>query len=465
MSHFVEESVPVAVIALSPLTPLDAFLVLGAMRFGIPAIVSPDFPYEAGFQTRIAGPEEVVGAVLSLGNMRLKTRRGATITLPAYANPAHAGQELRVAAVAGGTAESYIEVRAVAESTLGQRGDGAGDGPAENGGVFLGELAGRPLGLMVLVSHDALDAPLLHYIETFAIRAIDYLDGVKASAPGGRLELRLAESAASSLTVGMLTQAVQAGLLYHFGRLKGVRVHLDTDEGRLRRAAPAVMAAREVRDAAIGELNEETAPEFHFCTGCSTFALDHVCIITPERVPMCGRNWVQIKAGAYLIEDDLSRSFRRRNQANPSSTGVVPKGKCLDAARGEWEGVNEVAARESGGRIQRVFLHSLYGYPHSNCSCFLYLVFDMPSLGGYGIMHRNWEGRTPDGRTWADLALEAAGRQRRGIVGANLPYVRSRSFLQADGGLKKVVWMTGRVYAQLKGLGADLPPADRLHVD
>lgn len=363
-------------------------------------------------------------------------------SLPPFMNPANSGQEFETEVTIGGSQTSYLEVKK--GGTVGARVDPALSLPSSAATVArtlpLSEYGEHSIGITVAASNDALDAALLSYVESFALRSLSYITGMSAEAPNGRLTLKLSQSAASTQTPNSLAAAIKAGLLFHFGKLEDLDVSVELDQAVLARSAPAALADRARRVLDAKSVSEESSPEFYFCTGCSTFALGHVCIITPERVPMCGRNWVQIKAGAYLMDDDLSRSFKRRNQENPSSTGLVPKGRCIDPIAGEYEGVNEIAQRESGGKVNRVFLHSLFGHPHSCCSCFLYLVFFMPEHGGFGIMNRNWEGKSPDGRTWADLANEAAGRQREGIVGVNLPYIRSPRFLQADGGLSRVAW-------------------------
>jgi len=133
---------------------------------------------------------------------------------------------------------------------------------------------------------------------------------------------------------------------------------------------------------------------------------------------------------------------------------VVPKGRCLDAERGEYEGLNEAAGRLTQGVVRRVFLHSLDGFPHTSCGCFHYLAFRLEGLG-LGVMNRGFRGTAPNGETWDSLANEAGGKQADGISGLSLGYLRSPKFLQGDGGLAAVVWMPHDVMEQVRDL---LPP-------
>ena len=61
---------------------------------------------------------------------------------------------------------------------------------------------------------------------------------------------------------------------------------------------------------------------------CQSFAPNHVCVITPERLGLCGAyNWLDGKA-AFEIDE-----------TGPNQP--VKKGECLDPVRGVWKGVNE----------------------------------------------------------------------------------------------------------------------------
>jgi acetyl-CoA decarbonylase/synthase complex subunit beta len=75
---------------------------------------------------------------------------------------------------------------------------------------------------------------------------------------------------------------------------------------------------------------------------------------------------------------------------------------------------------------------------------------------GVAIMHAGWEGKAPDGRRWSDLHYELGGKQAPGVSGCSAGYFSSKKFLQAEGGWKSVVWVTGKVAAiAAKRLAAD----------
>ncbi|MBI2829674.1 MAG: acetyl-CoA decarbonylase/synthase complex subunit beta, partial [Chloroflexi bacterium] len=120
---------------------------------------------------------------------------------------------------------------------------------------------------------------------------------------------------------------------------------------------------------------------------------------------------------------------------------VVEKGRCLDTERGEYEGANLAVQRLTEGRTHRIRLHSIFDYPHTACSCFQGMAFYIPEVDGIGLLDKGYKGVTPDGRTWIEIQNAASGKQSSGFVGLGREYLKSRKFLQGDGGWKRVVWM------------------------
>ena len=83
----------------------------------------------------------------------------------------------------------------------------------------------------------------------------------------------------------------------------------------------------DARDERVAGMTDESVDTFYSCTLCQSFAPNHVCVITPERLGLCGAyNWLDGQA-AYEINP------RGCNQP-------VAKGRCLNELAGEWEGVN-----------------------------------------------------------------------------------------------------------------------------
>jgi acetyl-CoA decarbonylase/synthase complex subunit beta len=242
-----------------------------------------------------------------------------------------------------------------------------------------------------------------------------------------------------------------------FPKLKdNVFVEVIFDPKRLRTLASGVQLEKKSRAAEIGNSTEEDIDWFIGCTGCSPFAPDHVCIVTPQRPPQCGRPLGMLKTGALYSYDDMTNIHHGHLQQGVNSFVIIDKGTCLGPQRGEWSGVNAHVVRMTRGRTRRVFLHSLDGCPHTGCGCFQMILFgtDKPRPG-IGVMERGYAGRAPDGRQWKDLHYQLAGKQAPGLTGAAVAYLKSPKFLLADGGWASVVWVSPKV----KALMGDCLPA------
>jgi acetyl-CoA decarbonylase/synthase complex subunit beta len=162
-----------------------------------------------------------------------------------------------------------------------------------------------------------------------------------------------------------------------------------------------------------------------------------VCVITPQRYANCGAiSWFDGRAAAQI--DPKGPIF------------PIDKGECPDTARGEYTGVNVSAQKRSMGVVNRVYLYSGFGYPHTSCGCFEGIAFYIPEVEGYGIVHRGFRGLAVNGLPFSTMAESTAGgRQVDGFHGISIEYMRSKKFLQGDGGYAAVAWMPKEIKEKL----------------
>jgi len=155
-----------------------------------------------------------------------------------------------------------------------------------------------------------------------------------------------------------------------------------------------------------------------------------VCIIKPERIGLCGAyNWLDAKASNEL------------NPAGPNQP--VKKGQCLDPVKGEWAGVNEAVIQKSNRTIERFCGYSIIDAPETSCGCFECIIALLPEANGFMVVNREYAGMTPTGMTFSTLAgTIGGGQQSPGFMGVGRLYIVSKKFISAEGGLKRVVWMT-----------------------
>jgi acetyl-CoA decarbonylase/synthase complex subunit beta len=103
------------------------------------------------------------------------------------------------------------------------------------------------------------------------------------------------------------------------------------------------------------------------------------------------------------------------------------------------------------GEINRVYLYSAFGYPHTSCGCFEGIAFYIPEADGFGIVLRGFRDVTVNGLAFSTMAdSTAGGRQVDGFHGISIEYMRSPLFMHADGGYDRVVWMPAETKERLK---------------
>jgi acetyl-CoA synthase len=238
--------------------------------------------------------------------------------------------------------------------------------------------------------------------------------------------------------------------LRHFGDILHARFHDDfgsivdkvevtiiTDPDLHGEWLQKARAAYEERNVRMGEMTDESVDDFYSCTLCQSFAPDHVCIVSPERLGLCGAyNWLDCKA-----------SF----QINPTGPNQpIEKGTMLDAEKGYFSGVNEFTVTASHGQVQEVSMYSIMENPMTACGCFECIAMVIPEANGIMIVSREDTSMTPAGMTFSTLAgMAGGGLQTPGVMGHGKFYILSPKFISADGGFKRVVWMSSVLKKQM----------------
>jgi acetyl-CoA synthase len=196
-------------------------------------------------------------------------------------------------------------------------------------------------------------------------------------------------------------------------------------------------AAYDERNVRIGTMTDESVDQFYSCTLCQSFAPDHVCIVSPERLGLCGAyNWLDCKA-----------SF----QINPTGPNQpIIKGDIMDTEKGYFSGVNEYAVSASHGSVNEVAVYSIMENPMTACGCFECIAMLIPEANGIMIVSREDTSMTPAGMTFSTLAgVAGGGLQTPGVMGHGKFYITSPKFISADGGFKRVVWLSSILKEQM----------------
>jgi acetyl-CoA synthase len=208
-----------------------------------------------------------------------------------------------------------------------------------------------------------------------------------------------------------------------------VEVVIYTDE---KLVAEKILDAREsyrVRDERMGGLTDESVEEFYSCLLCQSFAPNHVCVVAPERVGLCGAvSWLDAKASYEITPTGPNQPILK--------DGVI------DESKGIWRSVNDFVYTASNKTVEEVALYTLMELPMSSCGCFEAIMAIVPEANGLMITTREHTGMTPCGMTFSTLAgAVGGGVQSPGFRGIGKRYVVSKKFIKADNGLGRIVWM------------------------
>ena len=183
------------------------------------------------------------------------------------------------------------------------------------------------------------------------------------------------------------------------------------------------------RDERLTSLTDESVPVYYSCIMCQAFSPSHVCVVTPERLGLCGAvSWLDAKA---------------THQLDPQGPcQVITKERVIDENLGRYEDVDEAVAKLSQGALEHVTLYSIMEDPMTSCGCFECICGIEPFSNGVIIANREYAGMTPLGMTFPDLAsMTGGGVQTPGFMGHGKHFISSKKFMKAEGGIDRIVWM------------------------
>ena len=187
--------------------------------------------------------------------------------------------------------------------------------------------------------------------------------------------------------------------------------------------------AYDKRDERLVSLTDEAVPVYYSCIMCQAFSPSHVCVVTPERLGLCGAvSWLDAKA---------------TNELDPQGPcQVITKERVIDENLGAYEDVDEAVAKFSQGALEHVTLYSIMQDPMTSCGCFECICGIEPFSNGVIIANREYAGMTPLGMTFPELAsMTGGGVQTPGFMGHGKHFIASKKFMKAEGGIERIVWM------------------------
>ena len=297
-----------------------------------------------------------------------------------------------------------------------------------------------PVGILVEIAGERVETDLEGVIERRIHEYCNYIEGFMHLNQRYDIWIRLSKKSFKKglNSFGFIGQVMHELFKNELPILEKVQITFITDKEKITPLYKEALAIYEARDARARGLSDKDVDEFYGCALCQSFAPTHVCVITPQRYANCGAiSWFDGRAAAGI--DPKGPIY------------AIEKGECVDEEKGEYTGVNESAKKRSMGEINRVYLYSAFGYPHTSCGCFEGIAFYIPEVEGFGIVLRGFRDVTVNGLAFSTMAdSTAGGRQVDGFHGISIEYMRSSMFMHADGGYDRVVWMPAETKERLK---------------
>jgi len=444
--NYTKEKVPAFVVLLSHVDEVLVATGLGVLAMGFPIITDLEVPQLGKIDTTLYEAlvtekdyKKLAGRCIETRGLKVKV---TNIPIPVPYAAAFEGERVRkeqLHAEFGGKAGLSFEFLAMKDS------EKVEDGKVELVGPDIDTLTGEnkslPLAIVVEVYGRKMQKDFEPILERQIHRFINYAMGVMHIGQRDMNWIRISKDAFNKgFRLKHFGIILHAMLHQEYSAIVDkVQVTLYTKREDVQRL---VIDARKVfvqRDERIGGMTDESVDTFYSCLLCQSFAPNHVCIVTPERLGLCGAySWLDAKASYEIIPSGPNQP--------------VEKGRCLDSRLGKWKNVNDFVYAKSNKTIEQVSMYSLMNAPQSSCGCFECIVAVIPEANGVMVVNRDYTGMTPSGMTFTTLAGSVGGGgQVPGFLGVGKLYLASKKFISAEGGLRRLVWMP----KELKELLAD----------
>jgi acetyl-CoA synthase len=407
----------------------------GAINWGFPTISDYDIPeilptgvctYEHVVSN--VPHEEIVQKAIEVRGLKVNVTK---IDIPMSFGPAFEGERVRkddLYMECGGGRTPGVEVLISKEMDEIEDGLVTLDGP-DISDIEQGQ--NLPLGILVEVAGREMQSDFEPILERQFHHLMNYIQGIMHMGQRNIMWLRIGKAAVEKgFSFKHLGTVLHGKLHQEFGAIVDkIQVKLFTKEEGVKMVAELATSVYTERDLRLGAMTDETEDVFYSCTLCQSFAPSHVCVITPERIGMCGAyNWLDGKASFNI------------NPTGPNQP--IQKGECTDEDNGYYTGINEFVNQASRGAVPEVSCYSLMNNPMTACGCFEAIAAMLPTCNGIMVVNRDFLGMTPSGMKFTSLAgMAGGGMQTPGFMGVSKHYMTSNKLFKAEGGLKRVVWI------------------------
>lgn len=428
---YTKERVPAFVNTFGELNEVVVSAGAGAIALGFPVVVDVDLGENQvpGALESVTDHSETVKKSLELRKIKIKVKE---IKIPVAFASAFEGEIIRKNDM---YAEFSSHKNPTCELVLAKDKDEITDHKIELIGPDIdtgSEPVELPLATYVEVYGEKMQADFEPVIERKIHHWFNYIEGIMHTGQRNLVRVRISKEAyEKGFRLKDFGEVIYSMVMDEFDNVVDkCQITLVTDKDKVNEILNnEALPTYDTRDERLESLSDETVDTFYTCTLCQSFAPSHCCVVTPERLGLCGAvSWLDAKA---------TKELTPTGPCQP-----IPKEGCIDEFKGIYTEVNKVVEAATQGTVSNVTLYSILEDPMTSCGCFECICGIMPEANGVVIVNREFKGMTPTGMTFGELAsMTGGGVQTPGFMGHGRHFISSKKFIKAEGGIARIVWM------------------------
>ena len=425
---YTKERVPAFVNTFGAIDSVVVSAGAGAIALGFPVVVDIDLGENQvpGALESVCDHNETVKKSLELRNIKIKVKE---LPIPVAFAAAFEGEIIRKADMHN---EFWSAKNPTAELVVMRELNEIEDHKINIIGPDLDEAKDLALATFVEVAGKKMQPDFESVIERKFHAWFNYMEGVMHTGQRNQVRVRVSNAAyEAGLRLKDFAEVLYVMIMDEFDAVVDkCQITLITDAAQAEKFRDEMAMPRyNARDDRLASMTDEAVDRYYTCILCQSFAPAHCCVVTPERLGLCGAvSWLDAKA---------------TNELNPNGPcQPIFKEGCLDERTGRYESVNKAVTEATHGAVENVTLYSLLEDPMTSCGCFECICGIEPVSNGVIVVNREYKGMTPAGMTFGELAsCTGGGVQTPGYMGHGRHFIASKKFVAAEGGIQRIVWM------------------------
>ena len=410
---------------------IDAVVVsagAGAIALGFPVVVDIDLGENQvpGALESVCDHNETVKKSLELRNIKIKVTE---LPIPVAFAAAFEGEIIRKADMHN---EFFSGKNPTAELVVMRQLNEIEDHKITIIGPDLPDASELALATFVEVAGKKMQVDFEAVIERKFHAWFNYMEGVMHTGQRNQVRVRVSKAAfEAGLRLKDFAEVLYVMIMNEFEAVVDkCQITLITDAAQAEKFRDEIAMPRYTqRDDRLASMTDEAVDRYYTCILCQSFAPAHCCVVTPERLGLCGAvSWLDAKA---------------TNELDPNGPcQPIFKEGLIDDRTGRFESVNKMIAEATHGAVESVTLYSILEDPMTSCGCFECICGIEPMSNGFIVVNREFKGMTPAGMTFGELAsCTGGGVQTPGYMGHGRHFISSKKFIAAEGGIERIVWM------------------------